>query len=56
MFGFGWIRTHLGIVFGDACGLFWGFWLYLCKNGRNQQNLGNFGGPTLRRRDPHTVA
>ena len=29
MFGFGWVRTHLGVVFGDAFGLFWGFgWIY----------------------------
>ena len=26
MLGFGWVRTHLGVVFGDACGLFWGFY------------------------------
>ena len=52
MFGFDWVRTHLGVVFGDAFGLFLGFWLYFWKNGRNQQNLGNFWGPTPRRRDP----
>ena len=23
MFGFGWVRTHLGVVFGDVFGLFW---------------------------------
>ena len=29
MFGFGEVRTHLGVVFGDACGLFWVFsWIY----------------------------
>ena len=43
-------------IFGDEFGLFWGFWLYLWKNGRNQQNMGNFGGPTLWRRDPHAIA
>ena len=48
MFGFGWVSTHLGVVFG----LFWGFWLDFWKNGLNQQNLGNFEGPTLRHRDP----
>ena len=48
MFGFGWVRTHLGVVFGDDFRLFWGFW----KNGLNPQNLGNFGGPTLRCRVP----
>ena len=52
MFGFGWVRTHLRVFFGDAFGLFWGFWFDLWKNGLNQQNLGNFGGPTPRRRDP----
>ena len=56
MFGFGWVRTHLGVVFGDAFGLFWGFWLDLWKCGQNEKNLGNFGSPTLRRRDPHAVA
>ena len=50
MFGFGWVRTHLRVVFGDAFGLFWGF--LLGKNGRNEQNMGNFWGPTLRRKDP----
>ena len=29
---------------------FEGFWLDFWKNGRNQQNLGNFGGPTPQRR------
>ena len=39
MFGFGWVRTHLRVVFGDVFGLFWGFWLDLWQNGLNQQNL-----------------
>ena len=56
MFGFGWVRTHLEVVFCDAFGLFWGFWLYFWKNGQNHQNLVNFGGPTPRRRDPHAAA
>ena len=43
MFGYGWVRTRLGLVFSDAFGLFWGFWLDFWKNGRNQQNLGKFG-------------
>ena len=25
MFGFGWVRTRLGVVFGDSFGLFLGF-------------------------------
>ena len=47
MFGFGEVRTHLGVVFSDAFRIFEGFG---CR--RNQKNLGNVGGPTLRRRDP----
>ena len=27
------------------------FWLDFLTKGRNQQNLGNFGGPTPRRKD-----
>ena len=52
MFAFGWVRTCLGLVFGDAFGLFWGFWLDFWKNGRNQQNLAKFGGPMPLLRDP----
>ena len=43
MFGFGWVRTHLGVVFSDAFELLWGFWLDLWKKGRNQQIWENFG-------------
>ena len=42
MFGFGWVRTHLGVVFGDAFGLLWGFWLDFWKKGQNQQLWANF--------------
>ena len=42
MFGFGWVRTHLEVVFGDAFGLLWGFWLEFWKNGQNQQVWANF--------------
>ena len=52
MFGFGWVRTHLGVVFGDVYGFFWVFELDFWKNGPNEQNLGNCGGPTPRRSDP----
>ena len=52
MFGFGEVRTHLGVVFSDTFGLFEGFWLDLWKNGQNQQNLGNFRGPTQQCREP----
>ena len=33
----------MGVVFDDAFGLFWGFWLDLWKKGRNQQIWANFG-------------
>ena len=46
MFGFGEVRTHLRVVFSDALGLFEGFGLNFLKNGPNEQNLGNCGGPT----------
>ena len=45
MFGFGWVRTHLGVVFDDAFGLFWVFvWISgkrdeICKSG---QILGSY--------------
>ena len=56
MFGFGWIRTHLGVVFGEAFGLFWSFGLISGKNGRDKQNLGKIRGLTSRRREPHAIA
>ena len=31
MFGFGWVKTHLGVVFGDVYGLFWVFELDFWK-------------------------
>ena len=52
MFGFGEVRTHLGVVFSDSFGLIEGFWLDFWKNRQNEQNLGNFGGPKSRRKDP----
>ena len=48
MFGFGWVRTHPGVVFIDAI---FGFLMEFLKNGQNQQNLGKFWGPTPRHRD-----
>ena len=39
MFGFGEVRTHLGVVFGEAFGLFCSFGLISRENGRNKQNL-----------------
>ena len=44
MFGFGEVRTHLGVVFGEAFGLFWSFGLISRKNERNKQNLGKITG------------
>ena len=56
MFGFGWVITHFGVVFYDVLDCFRVFGCIYEKNGRNQKILGNFGGPTPRRRDPHAVA
>ena len=55
MFGFGWVRTHLRVVFREAFGLFWSFGLISGKNGRNKQNLGKIRGPTPRPRDPYAA-
>ena len=43
MFGFSWVRTHLGVVFSDAFGLFWGFLVGFLEIGTKSANLGNFG-------------
>ena len=48
MFGFGWVKTHLRVVFGLVLGLLVGFlekWLKIAKFGQVQ-------GPTQRRRYP----
>ena len=46
-----WVMNHLGVVFGDAFGLFWVFgWIY--GKMTKLANLGNFRGPTPRHRDP----
>ena len=42
MFGVGWVRTHLGVVFGDAFGLFWGFLVGFLEKGTKSANLGSF--------------
>ena len=39
MFGFGWVRTHLGVVFGEAFGLFWSFGLISGKRDEIRENL-----------------
>ena len=56
MFGFGWVRTHLGDVFFGKYMSFLFFWLDFWKNGQNNQNMGKLRGPTPRRRDPHAAA
>ena len=38
-----WVMNHLRVVFGDAFGLFWGFWSDFWKKGRNQQIWVIFG-------------
>ena len=43
MFGFGCVRTHLGVVFSEAFGLLWVFGWISEKKGRNQQIWANFG-------------
>ena len=51
MFDFGWIRTHLRVVFGDIYELFWVQELNFWKNGRNKQKYGQeVGGPSPWRR------
>ena len=51
MFGFGWVRTHLGVVFGDAFGFFLGFWMDFGKRDEISKSR-QFRGPTPRHRDP----
>ena len=46
-----WVMNHLGVVFSDAFGLFWGFgWIF----GKMDEisKFGQFRGPTSRCRDP----
>ena len=43
MFGFGWVRTHLGDVFLESIRVFFCFWLDLWKNGQKLENLGIIG-------------
>ena len=38
-----WVMNHLGVVVGDAFGLFWGFLVRFLEKGTNSANLGNFG-------------
>ena len=52
MFGFGWVRTHLGdFFFGEYMSFLWILVGFLEK-GTKSVNLGNFQGPMPLRRDP----
>ena len=44
MFGFGWVRIHLGVVFGDAFGVFEVFWLGFKNNGQNDKKSRQYRG------------
>ena len=47
--------NHLGVVFSDAFGLFFGFWLDFWKNGTKSANLGNFGVLSRSVGIPHNI-
>ena len=51
MFGFGWVRTHLGVVFGVAFDYF-GVFGWISGNRDEISKSKKFRGPTPRRRDP----
>ena len=52
MFGYAWVRTHLGVILSDALGVFKSFGLIYEKMEEMIKNLGKIGGPSSRRRDP----
>ena len=52
MFGFAWVRTHLGVILSDALGVFKSFGLIFVKREEMIKNLGKIGGPSRRQRDP----
>ena len=52
MFGFAWVRTHLGVILNDALGVFKSFGLISKKNEEIIKNLGKIGGPSPQQRDP----
>ena len=56
MFGFGWVRTHLGDVFFWRIYEFLLFLVGFLEKGMKLTKPGNFQGPTPRRRDPHLAA
>ena len=47
-----WVMNHLRIVFGDAFGLFWGFFCWIYGKRDEISKSGQFRGPTPQRRDP----
>ena len=44
MFGFAWVRTHLGVILSDALGVFKSFGLIYEKKGRNDKKFGQDRG------------
>ena len=52
MFGFSWVRTHLGVILSDALGVFKSFGLISEKNEEMIKNMGKIRGPSPQRRDP----
>ena len=52
MFGFSWVRTHLGVILSDALEEFKSFGLIYEKREEIIKNLGKIEGPFPRRRDP----
>ena len=52
MFGFGWVRTDLGVVLNDSFGLFFRFLEKWTKSAKS----GQIRGPTPRRREPNVEA
>ena len=52
MFGFGWVKTHLRVVFGDAFGLVLGLLVGFLEKWIKIAKFGQVQGPTQRRRYP----
>ena len=48
MFGFAWVRTHLGVILSDVLGVLKSFGLIYEKREEMLKNLGKIGGPSLR--------
>ena len=56
MFGFGWVRIHLGDVFMESMQVFFWFLVRFLVRGTKLEQSGHFRGPTPRRRDPYAAA